>query len=44
MSEKFQSKIINQKYKIEKMLRRLKKFDVDIFFLQDIDKNIISYI
>lgn len=44
MSEKFQLKIINEKYKIQKMIRRLKKFEVDIFFLQDIDEKIIRYI
>jgi mRNA deadenylase 3'-5' endonuclease subunit Ccr4 len=37
MEKKFSSTIINDKYKIEKLLRRLKKFEVDIFFLQDVD-------
>lgn len=44
MKEKFQSKVINDKYKIEKLLRRLTKFELDIFFLQDIDQKILSYI
>lgn len=44
MAEKFQSKVINEKYKIEKLLRRLKKFELDIFFLQDINEKILAYI
>ena len=44
MKDKFSSKIINEDYKISKLLDKLANYKVDILFLQEINDNIIQNI
>ena len=44
MKEKFESKIINEDYKISKLLEKLTNYKVDILFLQEINDKIIEKI